>query len=397
MKLSQEAKGKSSVKNWILLIVLSYTVFIFTTTEFMPIGLLTDIATNLHISETRASLLISVYAWFVALMSLPLMLAVGKCDFRRLLLIIVGCFAVSHFLSAMASDFWTLLLSRLGVACSHAIFWSIISPLAIHIAPEGKREMAMSMVVTGTSLAMIAGMPLGRIVGLYLGWRYSFGSIGVAALLALVLLAFLFPSVSNNQTTSFKSLPTLLKSPIIASIYIFVALIVTAHYVGYSYIEPFLKQITGMTDDWATLTLTIFGVAGVGSSILFSRYYNKRRKPFLYSVSIGMVLVLLSMRLAASIQYLSIAHCILWGLIFTLFNLVTEFEVIRYSPQYATIAVAIYSSIFNIGIGAGAFIGGMALTYISLSSIGYIGGIIACIALVFSLKKLIPILSKGCA
>lgn len=389
-----EQKTKS-IRNWLLLIVLSYTVFIFNTTEFIPIGLLTDIATDFNISEARASLLISIYAWFVAIMSLPLMLAIGKCDFRKLLLVIVGCFVVSHFLSAVASNFPMLLLSRLGVACSHAIFWSIISPLAMHIAPEGKREMALGMVVTGTSLAMIAGMPLGRIIGLHLGWRYSFGCIGIAALLAFVLLAVLFPSVPNKQNTSIKSLPTLFKSPVVTSIYIFTFLVVTAHYIGYSYIEPFLKQITGMADQLTTLSLIIFGVAGIGGSVLFSRYYNKKCKVFLYSISIGMTSVLLSMHLASEVQLVSIAHCILWGLVFTTFNLVTEFEVIRHSPQQTTVAVAMFSSIFNIGIGFGAVIGGMALTKISLSSIGYAGGLIASLALIFALRKLIPVLGRS--
>lgn len=85
-----------------------------------------------------------------------------------------------------------------------------------------------------------------------------------------------------------------------------------------------------MADQLTTLSLIIFGVAGVGDSVLFSRYYNKKCKVFLYSISIGMTSVLLSMHLASSVQLVSIAHYILWGLVFTTFNLVTEFEVIRH-------------------------------------------------------------------
>ena len=138
-----EKTALAPIKRWLLLVVLSYTSFIFNTTEFIPIGLLSDIAMAFHTSEMTASLLISAYAWFVALMSLPLMLILGKMDFRKMLLAVLGCFVVSHLLSAVASSFTMLLISRLGVACSHAIFWSIISPLAVHIAPEGKKQTAM--------------------------------------------------------------------------------------------------------------------------------------------------------------------------------------------------------------------------------------------------------------
>ena len=380
------------MKKWLLLVIMTYTAFIFNTAEFIPIGLLTDIASYFGISEARASLLISVYAWFVAFMSLPLMLAVGRCDFRYVLLGIIALFAVSHLLSALATHFVWLLLARLGVACAHAIFWSIISPLAVHLAPEGKRETALGMIVMGTSLAIIAGLPLGRVIGLLLNWQASFVCIGIAALLALVLLASLFPHVPNKQNASFRSVPQLLKSPVLRGFYIFTFLAVTAHYTGYSYIEPFLKQVTGMSDNLTTFTLVLFGAAGIASSVLFSRYFNKHRRFFLIAVAIGFVVLLVSMQAASFNPYVSIAHCMIWGLAFTSFNAVTEFEVIRYSPQSTTIAVALYSSIFNIGIGCGAFVGGTGLTGFSIPYIGYVGGIIAFVALCFALGKLLPTL-----
>ena len=361
-----------SLKNWLLLVILSYTAFIFNTTEFVPIGLLSDIARDFGMREANASILISVYAGFVAVMSLPLVIIIGRCDFRKILLFVIAGFMLSHFLSSVASNFTVLLISRLGVACSHAIFWSIVSPLAVHIAPKDKKETALGMIITGTSLAMIAGMPLGRVIGLHLGWRYTFGVIGIAALLALVLLAFLFPPVPNKQSTSVKNLPLLFKSPAITGIYIFTLLVVTAHYTGYSYIEPFLKQVAGLSDSMTTLSLTIFGL----------------------SVAIGLPLILLAMRPVAYGHYFSMAHCFLWGLVIMAINLITEFEIIRFAPQQATLAISIYSSIYNVGIGCGAAVGSIAITGLSISSIGYAGGIIAIAALAFGLGRMIPALGN---
>ena len=379
-------------RRWLLLVVLAFTAFIFNTTEFVPIGLLSDIAADFGMSEARTSLLITVYAWFVAVMSLPLMLAVGKYDFRKILLAIIGLFIVSHAVSAVSTNFTMLMASRLGVACSHAIFWSIMSPLAVHIAPEGKREAALGMIITGTSLAMIVGMPMGRVIGLHLGWRVTFGCVGGAALLAFVLLALMFPPVPNKQNASVKSLPALLKSPVLTGIYVFTFLAVTAHYTGYSYIEPFMKQVAGMSDSLTTLTLMLFGIAGVGSSVLFSRFYGSRRRVFLVFIAVGVPAALFLMRPLALNAYVAIAFCVAWGLVFTMFNLVTEFETIRNSPEATTVAVSIYSSIFNVGIGGGAFVGGMVVDDYSISVIGYVGGAIAVVAMLFALKRLLPAL-----
>lgn len=383
-----------TMKRWLLLVIMAYTAFVFNTTEFIPIGLMTNIATDFGITEAHASMLITVYAWFVAIMSLPLMLAVGRFNFRIVLLGIVALFVVSHLLSAMATSFTFLLIARLGAATAHAIFWSIVSPLAIHIAPEGKRQTALSMIVTGISLAIIAGLPLGRIIGLHLSWRVTFLCIGAAALLAFVLFAFLFPPVPNKQNASVKSIPQLLKSPVIVGLYVFTFIAVTAHYTGYSYIDPFMKQVVGMADSLTTFTLMLFGLAGIGASVLFSNFYGNHRRLFLVADAIGIALMLFLMQFSSASVYVFMAHCIVWGLFFTMFNLVVEFEVIRNAPDSTTVAVAVFSSIFNIDVGCGAVVGGAAQSGIPLSGIGYVGGCIAVLALWFTLKRLAPLFGR---
>ena len=122
---------KSGLKAWLPVIGLTFSAFIFNTSEFIPIGLLSDIAADFSITESHAGLMITVYAWVVALASLPLMLVFAKTESKKLMLSITALFVVSHVLSGLASDFYMLMLSRMGVACAHAIFWSIVTPLAV--------------------------------------------------------------------------------------------------------------------------------------------------------------------------------------------------------------------------------------------------------------------------
>ena len=103
-------------KEWLPLLGLTFSAFIFNTSEFMPIGLLTDIAASFQRSEASAGLLISVYALVVMLMSLPLMLLASRADFRRLLLGTLLVFALCQTLSATAQSSGMLMLSRIGVA-----------------------------------------------------------------------------------------------------------------------------------------------------------------------------------------------------------------------------------------------------------------------------------------
>ena len=202
----QEEAG--ALKLWAPVAGLTLSAFIFNTSEFIPIGLLSDIARDFQITESQAGTIITVYAWIVTVLSLPLMLLASKVEFKKLLLGILGLFVVSHFLSAVAPSFITLMLSRAGVAFSHSIFWSIASPLAVRIAPQGKRATALSLVVTGTAVAMIAGLPLGRMVGLYMGWRATFFSIGLVALAVAIFLLFIFPRVpASTQGSSVAKLP----------------------------------------------------------------------------------------------------------------------------------------------------------------------------------------------
>ena len=379
---------------WLPLLGLTFSAFIFNTSEFVPIGLLTDIANDFQITEAHAGLLITIYAWVVALASLPLMLLVSKVEFKRLLLSVVALFALSHILSSVSSNYMTLMVSRIGVACSHAIFWSIASPLAVKVAPEGKRSLALSFIVTGTSIAMIVGLPLGRIVGLFLGWRMTFLCIAVLAALVFVFMAIVFPKVPNQNPVSLRNLPGLVKTPALTGIYILTVVAITGHYTGYSYIEPFMAQVAHLRESAITFALMLFGLAGIVGSILFSKKYDKHPVAFINVAVYGIVAFLYLLQPASISMGNTLLVCVLWGIAITAFNLVFQALIIQFAPQATSIAMSIYSGIFNVGIGSGALIGGYTCTYLSLGWIGYIGGTISLVAAFYCMKRVLPLLRQ---
>lgn len=380
---------KNSFTSWLPLIGLTFAVFVFNTSEFMPIGLLTDIAFDLNISDTRAGLLISVYAWVVVLMSLPLMILVSKMELKRLLLGITALFVVSHIISAIADGYYMFMLSRIGVACAHAIFWSFASPLAVRIVPNGRRALGLSTIATGSSVAMVIGLPLGRVIGLYIGWRMTFFCLGVIAAAIFVLIAMVFPRLESRGKFSVKKLPILLYNKVLVGVFVMSVLFATAHYTGYSYIEPFLGRIANMPQDVVTATLVFFGASGMLGSIAFSKYYMSNRYRFIFVVTFGTALSLILMQVAAFCMFTMILVCIFWGAMATAFNIAFQDNTIRFAPKEATsIAMSIFSGIFNLGIGCGAYIGGLVVSNTSVSYIGYAGGFIGILASLYCALRL---------
>lgn len=382
---------KRTISKWLPLLGLTFCTFVFNTSEFMPIGLLSDIANDLNISDARAGMLISVYAWVVALMSLPLMIIVSKMELKRLLLTIIAVFVLSHVASALAEGYYTLMLSRIGVACSHAIFWSIVSPLAVRIVPDDKRAFALSMVATGSSIAMVVGLPLGRVVGLYLGWRMTFLSIGVISALIFIYIAAMLPKVPSRGKFSVKRLPALLHNRVLLGVFVMSVLFATAHYTCYSYIEPFLGRVAGFTPDIVTLVLIVFGGSGMIGSIAFSKYYMSNPRRFVAVATVAPALCLLLMQVSAVSLASVLAVCVVWGAMATAFNIAFQDNVMRFAPEEATsVAMSIFSGIFNLGIGSGAYIGGVVVTHLSLGSIGYAGGVIGLLAAFYCVGRLFP-------
>ena len=370
---------------WLRVVMMAIAAFIFNTTEFVPVGLLSDIAASFNMKTAQVGLMLTIYAWVVALMSLPLMLLTRNVERKRLLIVIFVIFIGSHILSVVAWDFWSLVASRVGIALAHAIFWSITASLAIRVAPAGKKTQALSMLATGTALAMVLGLPLGRLIGQYLGWRTTFMSIGIVALLTLICLIKLLPPLPSEHTGSLKSVPMLFRRPALVGMYLLTALIVTAHYTAYSYIEPFIQTVANMGENFTTFLLLIFGGAGILGSIAFSVLGNRFPAAMLSGpillVTLSMLLLFVAVMNPVAISVL----CVIWGLAMMIIGLAMQVRVLALATDATDVSMALLSGIYNIGIGAGALIGNQVSLHLEMSNVGYAGGLIGCIAFVWCL------------
>ncbi|MDH2273573.1 sugar transporter [Moraxella porci] len=363
-------------QSFLPVIILALSAFIFNTTEFIPIALLTDIGTSFGMTASQTGIMMTVYAWIVAVLSLPMMLATATIERKKLLLILFGLFAIGHIVSYLATSFSMLLVSRAIVAITHAVFWSITASLVVRLAPIGKETQALGLLSTGSALATVLGLPLGRVLGQVFDWRTSFGMIGAIGLVIMLLLAYLLPRLPAQNAGNLSSLPDIIKNKPLIGVYLMVVLTVTAHFTAYSYIEPFVLGITDFGADFATMVLLIFGAAGIVASVLFGRYYEKLGDRFIAIAFSGMLVALAALAPMSQIQTVWTVLIFMWGVSLTALALSLQIRVLKLAPKATDVAMSIFSGIFNVGIGGGAMVGGLVIAGFGLPMIGYVGALI---------------------
>lgn len=366
-------------------ILIGISAFIINTTEFVPVALLSDIAQDFAITTAQTGQMLTLYAWIVAIMSLPLMLLTGKIERKRLLMVLFAVFIVSHALSVVAWNFQILLISRVGVAFSHAIFWSITAAMILRVAPEGKKALALSVLATGTSLAMVLGVPIGRLVGQAFGWRTTFAGIGVLAFIIFILQAKLLPTLPSMFEGSVKKVPELLRNPLLVCLYLFCFVVFTAHYTAYAYIEPFMRQIGSSSETVITLMLLIFGAAGIVGSMIFSRWGDNFSTILMLVSTLLLLLCLVTLSLVVTSVWALAINALFWGAVLMLLIITIQAKVIMIDVKAQDMVMSMFSGVINLGIGTGALLGGYAVTHISLSSVGFVGATIAAMGLLLIL------------
>ena len=367
---------------WSSILCLALAAFIFNTTEFVPVGLLPNIAESFSMDVAHAGLLLTIYAWAVSLLSLPLTVLTAKMERRKLLIFLFCLFIASHILAGFAWSFYSLMVARIGIACAHAVFWAITTPLAVRLAPNGKKAKAMGFIVVGTSMATVLGIPIGTMIGQLVGWRVTFLCIGVIAFCVMASLIYLLPAVPSMNTISLKAIPEVLKRPVLLNIYLLTAIIITGHFTAYTYITPFMLNVGGFSEQIVVSLLLAVGFSGMIGSLIFAKYSEPHPTAILVMPVILLIICLLSLYVCSFSLITAIVQGMVWGLAITIIGMVMQSKVIDAAPDAADIATSVYSGIYNIGIGGGAFVGSQVLVYLSTHYIGFVGAIFVIIALI---------------
>jgi DHA1 family L-arabinose/isopropyl-beta-D-thiogalactopyranoside export protein-like MFS transporter/DHA1 family inner membrane transport protein len=255
------------------LVTLGVGTFSYVTIEVLPIGLLTVIAADLHRSRSDIGLLVTGYAVIVVLAAIPLARLTLGLPRRLVLGATLGLMAVGAAISAVAPTYEVLLVGRLLTALSHALFWSIIFPIATGLFPPAVRGRVVARLSIGSALGPVIGIPLGTWLGEWAGWRVPFALMAVVGAATCLGVARLLPRVDVREVASVRgSAPSVRRyAVLVASTALGVAGFLTFN----TYVTPFLLDVSGFTSGALGPILLASGVGGLAGTLLIGRLLDR--------------------------------------------------------------------------------------------------------------------------
>lgn len=356
------------------LIALAVAAFGIGTTEFVIMGLLPDVARDLHVTIPAAGMLVSGYALGVTFGAPFVAIATAKMPRRRALLWLMGVFIVGNVMCALAPGYSALMLARVVTALCHGAFFGIGSVVAAGLVSPLKRAQAIALMFTGLTLANVLGVPLGTALGQAFGWRATFWAVTVIGLLAAAaLVRYLprqIPMVGDGIVAEFR----VLADKQVLLVLAISALASASLFSVFTYITPMLEQVTGLTPHGVTGVLLVFGVGLTLGSALGGRLADWRRLRSILALLVASAIVLAIFSFTLHSPSLAILTILIWGML--AFALVPPLQILvvdraRAAPNLAS---TLNQGAFNFGNATGAWLGGIAIDAgIHLDSLPWLG------------------------
>ncbi|SDM63993.1 MFS transporter [Nonomuraea jiangxiensis] len=343
----------------VALIAMTLAVFLYVTTEALPIGLLPSIAKDLGTSASAVGLLVTAYGLIIVVATLPLTRLARRLPRRRLLCLLLAVFVVATCLSAVAWDYWLLMAARMVTALSQAVFWAVVTPAVAGLFRAEARGRAVSILYAGASTATLAGIPAGTWLGQQTDWRTAFLALSGLGLLALVTVMVALPGMPPGQGAAERgSAPDRGRY---LSIVATTAVAVTGAFTALTYISPFLTGVSGFAESSVGPLLLVRGIAGL-AGVFVVGYLIDRHGWLTMTGLVGLQALALAGQYAfGASQVATVVAISLSG--FTLAGLTAALgaRVLVYAPGESVMASAATSTAFNVGITVGAFLGSVLL------------------------------------
>lgn len=346
---------------WFTLLVIAGAIFVSVTSEFLPAGLLPEIAADLDVSESRVGVLVTAFAATVVVATAPLTALTRRLPRKPLLVGAMLIGAVGNALAAFAPSYEVLLGSRILAGLSYGLFWALVMGAVARVVAPEQLARAVAVALGGGTTAFVLGIPLGTALGTAVGWRTAFVVIAAAILLLGVLVAVLLPHLEQDPVApAGERIPIWRAGGVRSVLLLCLVVIVTmgAHYVFYTYIASYAIEVGGFDQRSVSLLLFAYGAAGalglVGVGVLGDRHPR-------VAVIGGMLLAASAVALLVvfpGVPWLLVAVLVVWGFALGGVPAMLQSTVLRVaSPRIRDLSSAVYSSSFNFAIGGGALLG----------------------------------------
>ncbi|WP_331766453.1 MFS transporter [Embleya sp. NBC_00896] len=358
---------------------LMLAAFTFNTTENLPIGLLDLISADVHVTQAAVGALVTGYGLTVAAFSLPLAHATRAIPRRFVLGGVLAVLVLASGLSAMSPAYGVLLAARVATALAQALFWAVMGPVAVGLFAPERRGRVLGLLSIGGSLATVLGVPAGTWLGGHGGWRAPFLVLSGLGLVALVVVAVLLPTSRPEEGhAAYGATPDARRFRIVVAT---TALSVTGVFAGFTYIVAFLDEVGGFSDDAVGALFLVFGAAGIVGVACAGPLLDRFPRATLTVPVVGQALALLTLWAAGRSQPVVVAMLALLGASVGPLFMAAQNQVLRVAPGRTEMALAANSAAFNLGVAAGALLGGLLLPVVGVRGTFLVGGLLTVAAL----------------
>jgi len=359
---------------WVGLLTLAGAIFVSVTSEFLPTGLLPEMAEELEVSLSTVGYLVTIFAATVVIATTPLAALTRRYSRKSLVVVVLLVIALANTLAAIAPSYEILVGARVLGGLAHGLFWAVVAAYSAHLVPKHQLGRAVAITAGGGSAAFVLGVPVGTALGHALGWRAAFLIIaGIVVLLAVVVIRYL-PPVNHHVPLRTGEIAIPLHkdkslTPVIV-LCVVILLILTGQNVYSTYIAPWLIEVGGFGEDVVPFMLFLFGGAGAIGLVLAGLVTDRYPRRGLVGATVLVMISVFVLALASGNQVVVVVAFIIWGVSFGGLPAMLQTRMLHNASfRMRDLAAALQTTAFNIGIGGGALIGGLALEGVGIASL----------------------------
>ena len=355
---------------WMTMILMSSVTFVGILSELMPSGVLPLMMQDLNINEVQTGNLVGFYAIASAIFAIPLISLTIHINRKRLLLILLGGFAISNIIAGLVYNYNIIITLRvLGGICA-GVMWPMIAAYGMRIVDKKNHGKAIAVIMAGTTVGISIGMPIMTAIGNKYGWRNEFMGLGGFIILIAIVSFFTLPSMPGEKLSKSSSPFALLKIPAVLIVLLLTLLGVIAHYGVYVYITSLVDEI--QLSGGVESALLFFGIGSLISVLLAIKYTDKYLKLLTIAMFALLIISMLIFLMFGKTSGMGHFAFFLWGLSFGPLVTLLQAAVSRQVDSAKDVATSVQSSVFNLSIMIASSAAGMLLGYYSPMSLIYL-------------------------
>ena len=343
---------------------LALGVFGLVTAEFLPASLLTAMAADLHVSDGAAGQAVTATALVGAVAAPSIPLLTRRFDRKPVMLVLTVLLLVSNVLAATAQSLAMLLFARVLLGIALGGFWSMAGALAMRLVPQNLFARAMSVILTGVSVATVCAAPIGAWMGELWGWRSAFAAAGVVSVLTLAAQFFTLPALPPRDNPSLRVLGELLARPPVRVAMLAVLLVISGHFAGFTYIRPLMEQVTHLPVGAISAILLGYGIGGFFGNFAGGAIAGRSERHAIVFGGALIAVLAASLLIAGSSVVVTAVAVALWGFAFGAFPVGFQTWIVRAAPDQAEGAGGLLVAAFQVAIASGAIGGGLLVDHV---------------------------------